>query len=112
MLALPHQHHNMAPAPLPPAKGMHRTVRGAALAVVGNSWTITNTAPLPSFEAAPISSPISPPVSPPVLPCVSPISPPNTAPLPSFEAATPNPNPNPYTPTLTLTLTLTLTFEP
>ena len=52
MLALPHQHHNMAPAPLPPAKGMHRTVRGAALAVVGNSWTITNTAPLPSFEAA------------------------------------------------------------
>jgi len=26
-------------------------VRGAALPVVGNSWTITNTAPLPSFEA-------------------------------------------------------------
>ena len=51
MLALPHQHHNMAPAPLPSSKGMHRTVRGAALPVVGNSWTITNTAPLLSFEA-------------------------------------------------------------
>ena len=51
MLALPHQHRSMAPAPLPSSKGMHRTVRGAALPVVGNSWTITNTAPLPSFEA-------------------------------------------------------------
>jgi len=30
---------------------MHRTVRGAAIAVVGNSWTITNTAPLPALEA-------------------------------------------------------------
>jgi len=57
MLALPHQHRNMAPAPLPPSKGMHRTVRGAALPVVGNSWTITNTAPLPSFEA---TTPIDP----------------------------------------------------
>ena len=27
MLALPHQHRSMAPAPLPPSKGMHRTVR-------------------------------------------------------------------------------------
>ena len=32
-------------------------MRGAALPVVGNSWTITNTAPLPSFEAA---TPIDP----------------------------------------------------
>ena len=57
MLALPHQHRSMAPAPLPSSKGMHRTVRGAALPVVGNSWTITYTAPLPSFEA---TTPIDP----------------------------------------------------
>ena len=36
---------------------MHRTVRGAALAVVGDSWTVTNTAPMPAFEAA---TPINP----------------------------------------------------
>ena len=32
-------------------------MRGAALPVVGNSWAITNTAPLPSFEA---TTPIDP----------------------------------------------------
>jgi len=47
----------MAPAPLPSSHGMHRTVRGAALAVVGDSWTVTNTAPMPAFEAA---TPIDP----------------------------------------------------
>ena len=36
---------------------MHRTVRGAALAVVGDSWAVTNTAPMPAFEAA---TPIDP----------------------------------------------------
>jgi endo-1,3(4)-beta-glucanase len=49
MLAMPHHHASLQPAPLPPSKGMHRTVRGAALAVVGTRWKLAYTAPLPAF---------------------------------------------------------------
>ena len=69
---------------------MHRTVRGAALAVVGDSWTVTNTAPMPAFEAAT-------PIDPAMLPALrsslvngTKIGPYNPNPKPN-----PNANPNP-----------------
>ena len=71
---------------------MHRTVRGAALAVVGDSWTVTNTAPMPAFEAA---TPIDP------------------AMLPALRSSLVNgTTDHPITPTPNLNLTLTLTPTP